>query len=170
MILEWKESKGVSSFRKTNGYCAENIIHASKFNGVKDGDIKNTLVECIEKASGLLGENINDESLYLLFEWDTSHSTLTIAVTDSTKKNDSPQIITCSFTSLNTAIESADNDIHDIHDIHDISKDTSEENVNDYTDKVQYWITNYLTTCATFMQFSLVAAFHSGSRDECTLL
>jgi hypothetical protein len=38
------------------------------------------------------------------------------------------------------------------------------------TEDVQYWISDYFTTCASFMRYSLVAAFHCNKRSESTLL
>ncbi|PCK07540.1 MAG: hypothetical protein COA42_13860 [Alteromonadaceae bacterium] len=132
MLLSWKETESI-------GECSEGIIHKSEYNGLEEAGVKLALGECVEKSTSFLHLNINDESLYLLFEWCVLSSVLTIVVTDSKKQSDSPHVVQCSFNEIET-------------------------------ENVQYWLRDYITTCQSFMNYSLVAAFHCKSRAESTLL
>jgi len=93
MILSWEENK-------SPGECPEIIRHHSEYAGTEESGIRLALAECVEKSISLLATNINDESLYLLFEWCTASSVLSIVVTDSTKKLDSAQVVKCGFSRL----------------------------------------------------------------------
>ncbi|MFT7245652.1 MAG: hypothetical protein ACI82A_003023 [Candidatus Azotimanducaceae bacterium] len=130
--MNWEESKIVADAQESTGHMSECIAQ-------DEGSVRLALGECVEKSISLLQANINDESLYLLFEWCASSSVLSIVVTDSSKKSDSPHIVKCTFTNLET-------------------------------EDVQYWLRDYFTTCASFMKYSLVAAFHCDKRSQSTLL
>lgn len=132
MFLSWEQKQLVAESQESTGHVSDCVAQ-------DEGGIRMALGECIEKSISLLQTNINNESLYLLFEWCASSSVLTIVVTDSSKKNDSQHVVKCTFTTL----ESED---------------------------IQYWIRDYFTTCASFMNYSLVAAFHCNKRSESTLL
>lgn len=132
MILSWEES---TSF----GECSESIRHNSEYAGTEESGVRLALAECVEKSISLLHTNINDESLYLMFEWSVSSSALSIVVTDSSKKIDSSQMVRCCFKKLEA-------------------------------EDIQYWLGDYLTTCESFMRYSLVAAFHCQTRVESVLL
>jgi len=93
MILSWQENK-------SPGECSQSIVHHAKYAGTEEPDIRLVLAECVEKSISLLDTNIKDESLYLLFEWCAASSVLSIVVTDSTKKIDAPQVVTCGFSRL----------------------------------------------------------------------
>jgi hypothetical protein len=82
----------------------------------------------------------------MLFEWDEDNASLSIVVSDAKKAHDSPQMVKCCFKAL------------------------SENMPSDYAENIHFWIRDYLTTCAGFMRYSLVAAFHTGNRNACTLL
>ena len=132
MFLSWEEKQLVVDAQESTGHVSECIAR-------DEGGIRLALGECVEKSISLLQANINNESLYLMFEWCASSSVLSIVVTDSSKEIDSPHIVKCTFTNLET-------------------------------EDVQYWIRDYFTTCASFMKYSLVAAFHCNERSESTLL
>jgi len=93
MILTWEENTPL-------GEDSKSIRHHSQYTGTEEPGIRLALGECVEKSISLLSANIEDESLYLLFEWCTSSSVLSIVVTDSSKKIDSPQVVTCGFSKL----------------------------------------------------------------------
>ena len=132
MFLSWEEINLAANAQESTG-------HISACLAQDEGSVRSALGECVEKSISLLQDNINNESLYLLFEWCASSSVLSIVVTDSSKEIDSQHIVKCTFAKL----ESED---------------------------VQYWIRDYFTTCASFMRYSLVAAFHCSERSESTLL
>lgn len=95
MLLIWNENN-------VSGGHSEGVIHTSGYDGLDEAGIKSTLGECVEKAIGLLDENINDESLYLMFEWCPLSFFLTIVVTDSSKVKDSKNVVKCAFPKLET--------------------------------------------------------------------
>jgi len=94
----------------------------------------------------MLHLTIQDSSLYLLFEWNTDDTTLTIVVTDAEKKQDSNRIVRCAMVA------------------------TDEEGAAETAEKIQYWIRDYLTTCDGFFAYSLVAIFHSYAGESARAL
>lgn len=138
MHLHWQEN----TIQSNTG--SQQHQHVSQYLGDTDQSIKAALGQCVEKAAELLPVNIQDDSLFLLFEWNKEHSQLNIVVSDADKNQDSPHLVRCDFTGL--------------------------QNPAAYQEKVSYWLTDYLTTCAAFMNFSLVAAFYVNNRQESTLL
>ncbi len=126
----------------TNNQCE--IISATVENSQRELihlAIKNT----VDKAVSLLADNIKDNSRYFLCEWEPLINCLTIVVTDDSKTIDG-----------NTAVK--------------LTLSASPKNNEELTDDVRHWIHNYLTTHAGFMQFSLIAIFHSSSRNKTILL
>ncbi|WP_054112562.1 hypothetical protein [Marinagarivorans algicola] len=130
MLLQWTQSTP--------------FIHNAKCSHSEHLALKLAIEQCIEKACSLLVSNIQNDSLYLLFEWFPDVATLSVVVTDSSKMQDAPYVIECQF--------------------------TLSDNNADMSEQIQYWIRDYLTTCASFMQYSLVAAFHSQGREHSVLL
>lgn len=129
------------------------IIHSTSVSETSEKTVRHIIEAATDKAIGLLDKNIQDDSLYLLFEWNLNQTTLNILVTDASKTADSPASVCCIFSSL--AIELARE---------------SEEQRDNYTDSVKFWLHDYLTTCTAFFNYSLVAIFHSGSRQDTELL
>jgi hypothetical protein len=107
--------------------------------------IQHSIGACIEKAITLLPNNINDDSLYFLVEWCSNSSTLSVVVTDDSKQKESPEVTSCSYSMIN-------------------------EGPAESIERVKYWVRDYLTTSAGFIQFSLVAVFGLGDRDKMELL
>lgn len=151
MALNWNKNDSVFDE-------VESIVYLAQSDKSEDLEVKQDIDECIAKAIELLDENVKDQSMYLLFEWDIENSKLTAVVTDESKKNDSSQVVECQFTSINDRLQafkaSSDSDVA----------------VEDCVGKIRYWIRDNLTTNVDFFQFSLIAAFHSSSRQECVLL
>lgn len=113
--------------------------------------IRNTIEACTDKAVSLLKTNIQDDSLYLLFEWDCNNASLNILVTDATKNHGAPEVICCRFPTLATELN-------------------NQEKSSDYSELVKFWLHDYLTTCTAFFSYSLVAIFHSSTRSNTELL
>ena len=109
-------------------------------------DVQAAVDVCAEYAFALLDENITDNAMYCLFIWDSEKNALTIVVTDETKKQDAKHRVTMSFPSF-----------PDIQD-------------EEPADTVKYWITDYLTTCPSFLAFSLLAGFVRSERDRVELM
>ncbi len=118
-------------------------------------DIQQDIESTIDKAISFLPHNIEADSLYMLFEWLSATSTLNIVITDSTKSHDAPITTRCICKGIQKkgSLKSDDNDIN-----------------TDQIEMIKLGIKDYLTTCAGFMQFSLVAAFHHGDRSTSELL
>jgi len=118
-----------------------------------DNDAQHIFEACAEKAIQMLNENILDDSLYLLFEWNTDQASLNIVVTDASKTHDAPHSFCCTFSSL--AIELAR---------------LTEDQRESYTETIKFWLHDYLASCTAFFSYSLVAIFHSNSRKNTELL
>jgi len=154
--LDWKESKLAPLVIAENKN--EHVEYNAIFNEHSEELLKVAVQECIEKAVSFLPENVIDESRYFLFEWNIEHSTLAIVVTDDTKKNDAKFVVKCCMSALKAEINSIGSDL------------AKEEKALEYSDFIKYEIKDYLTTCSSFMQFSLVAVFHNNTRDKVDLL
>lgn len=146
MILEWKAEVSERAPASVQGEQAEYVIHGSVCSANNDTALRAAAGECVEKASCLLSENIDDDAMYVLFGWNAERASLTITVSDAAKQQDASQVVYCEFSALN------------------------EKNNPEFTETLKYWITDYLTTCGSFMRYSLVAAFYSESRQQTALL
>lgn len=142
MNLNWTVKTEANPSQTAPGDDTVYVIHHSSFAGTSDEDVQHAINTCIDKACDLLDKSIQENSRYFLFGWDNASSTLTILVTDETKAHDSPDVVKCDFSG------------------------TQQLDPED----IQYWIKDYLTTCAPFLRYSLIAAFHQESRASCTLL
>ena len=97
----------------------------------------------VEKAVSMLHLTINDDSLYLLFEWAPDNAELSVVVTDAEKRNDSDKALHCDFTA---------------------------ELPDDFSEQLRYGIRDYFTTCSSFNHYSLVAIYHDSDRSKTVLL
>lgn len=122
-------------------------------NEVNPIHIRKIVEAVVDKAMQQLEHSINDDSLYLLFEWSPISATLSITVTDATKTQDSPDVVQCTFSSPTNQTAQ------------DIDKTPSE-----FADDLHFWLHDYLTTCTAFFRYSLVAIFTSTSRNNTHLL
>ncbi len=126
-------------------------IHSSYELDTEENTLRKTIEACADKAIGLLKTNIEDDSLYVLFEWNEALATLNIVVTDATKQNDAQQSVCCTFPNLALSL-------------------VNQEQSAAYTDAIKFWLHDYLTTCTAFFSYSLVAIFHSSTRNNTELL
>lgn len=124
----------------------EHFIHSTSVTETDEEHLCEAIEACVEKAISLLEKNIQDDSLYLLFEWNSKQAILSVVVTDSNKTQDSPHSVRCVF----PALMNQDN--------------------NDYAAAIKFWLNDYLATCTAFFSYSLVAIFHSNTRDKTELL
>ena len=143
MDLMWTIENGGSPAGTTSEDSSERVIHSASLEATSDEKMQQGIDACIEKACGLLENNIQDDSRYMLFGWDVDTSTLTIVVTDDEKERDSRNVVQCHFIVTAKQLDPED---------------------------IQFWIKDYLTTCAPFLRYSLIAAFHRESRVSCVLL
>lgn len=158
MALIWKEN--IIPLDVSVDGLNERSVFFTESDEIEEKLIKLNVVECIDKSIALLGENITEKSLYYLCEWDAIRSTLTIVVTDETKSVDSKNIVKCCFNNLNEKF----------HKFKSESEMEWEHVVNNYSSTMCDCIRDYLTTCSGFMNYSLVAIFHSTGRDSAELL
>lgn len=138
---------------RTTNQTGSRTIHSLSVFETSEKVVRQLIEASTDKAIHLLKKNIQDNSLYLLFEWDLNEAKLNIIVTDASKTQDAPESICCVFSSL--AIE--------------LARESEEQRLN-YTESVKFWLHDYLTTCTAFFSYSLVAIFHSSSRNNTELL
>jgi hypothetical protein len=126
-------------------------LHSASVPDTEENALRKTIEACADKAIGLLKTNIQDDSLYLLFEWNEEVATLNIVVTDATKNHDAQESVSCTFPNLALG-------------------PINQEQRAAYIDAIKFWLHDYLTTCTKFFSYSLVAIFHSSTRDNTELL
>lgn len=119
-------------------------MHSAICLSTDENAIKEAIDNSLHKAISLLGENIEDDSLYFLVEW-KNNSEFTIVVSDDSKQEISPSIVYCRLT-------------------------IPTEKKNYFNEKIRYWTRDYLTTSNDFIHFSLVAIFSQGDRKKTELL
>jgi len=139
MPLEWN----------VNNTDSPRYLHQTVCNEPNEAAIREVVDGSIERAIDCLHENIQDDSLYFLVEWNDAESSLTIIVTDDSKQKESPHKIVSDFSQvMSGAIKDSNVDI----------------------DKIQYWVRDFLTTSTGFIRFSLVAIFSRGDRNNTLLM
>lgn len=134
-----------------------NSTHTLVVAETNDALLKKAIELGAEKIISLLATNILDDSLYLLFEWDPVNAQLIACVTDASKQTDASQRIVCEFPGVKANLDRLDP-----------SKSTEQQ--VDLTERIKFWLHDYLTTCTAFFKFSLVAIFHADSRANTELL
>jgi len=122
------------------------IRHTANCAETVDQDVQAALYRCADYAFSLLEDNIQDDSMFCLFIWDAKDSAFSIVVTDEKKGSDAKHRVTLSFTGF------------------------SGDGFSNLADSAKYWLTDYLTTCPSFLAFSLLAAFVRGDRAKVELM
>ncbi|RYG14522.1 MAG: hypothetical protein EOO07_16760 [Chitinophagaceae bacterium] len=129
------------------------ISHITRSAETSENGVRHCVEAAVDKAISLFKTNIQDDSLYLLFDWNLFEAKLNIIITNASKNNDSAESVCCVFPSL--AIE--------------LSRESDEQREN-YTESLKFWLHDYLAICPAFLNYSLVAIFNSGSRQNTELL
>lgn len=137
----------------TSQHNQTNTFHIALVTETSETTIKKCVEACAEKAVQMLNENIQDNSLYLLCEWNPTEADLSICVTDSTKTLDSPHTIHCTFSGIAESLACAD-----------------QAEQQNYAELIKFWLHDYLSSYAPFFNYSLVAIFHSSTREQTELL
>ena len=119
--------------------------------------LKDELETCAAKAISLLDKNIQDDSLYLLFEWNARTAELNVVVTDAGKQQDSPFSVGAHFPALQQEIQ-----LLPVAD-----QEAKIETINEW---IKFLLSDYLASCSAFFRYSLVAIFHSSTRSNSNLL
>lgn len=149
MQLNWNESSLTTPPEGAFGETGEYTVYKVTPDVTDDALVQSAINHSAEKAASMQRKNIQDDSMYLLFNWSAVKRELMVCVTDAKKQQDSPRVVICQFPAL-IEVENAASD--------------------DYADEVKYWISNYLTTSQAFLQYSLVAGFCRGDRQRVELL
>lgn len=122
-------------------------IYMSHFSGCDQPALKQALETCAAKAVELLEVNIQEDSLYLLFEWNPARAELTIGVSDANKTNDGAYKVQAQFVDL---LQTAAADVQ--------------------PELIKFLLSDFLASYSPFFSYSLVAIFHSSVRAETSLL
>ncbi|CAA0101763.1 hypothetical protein [Zhongshania aliphaticivorans] len=147
MNIEWE----VLSSPAESGVKAKYLINSV---AQLEADFAPLLAACVNKAVGELHSSIQDDSLYLIFEFDESF-VLNVVVADDSKLQESPYRVVCDMASLQPYLDES---------THWKFKDEG------FADIVKHEIRDYLSTCSGFMRYSLVAVFSEGDRSKTELL
>lgn len=119
-----------------------------------ESDFDPLIVACVDKAVSQLADNINDESRYLIFQFNADEI-LKIAVTDDSKTRDSVHSVACDLSAMKQCLAES---------THWRFKEEP------FAELVKYGVRDYLTTCGAFMQYSLVAIFCESDRAKTELI
>jgi hypothetical protein len=120
----------------------------ARFDDCGPSDLKPALEICAAKAVSLLDHNIREDSLYLLFAWNPQAAELRIDVTDALKQQDGAFVVQAQFPQLLSPADSA----------------------GSLSENIKFLLSDFLASYSPFFSYSLVAIFHSSSRDETCLL
>lgn len=131
----------------TKNYSPNHTLHQVVCTESSEHGVEQAVLNCMEKATQLLSESIENNAMYCLFIWQEKPSlSLTILVTDESKALDGKHIVEIQFTEIT-------GDLGD-----------------GLAEKVKFWIRDNLTTNRQFLLFSLVAGFARNGRDRIELL
>lgn len=119
-----------------NWEISDSFCHSSVSTSGNEAELKQAVLGAADYAFNLLDENIEDDSMFCLFDWNFDKQRLLIAVTDPSKKQFAKHTVELILSGY------AD---------HIADKEDQQE-------QIQLWVHNYITTAANFLQFSLVAA------------
>lgn len=130
----------------TENSADNHITHSTVCTETSERAIQAAVDACSEYAFTFLKENIEDNSMYCLFDWNSSKARLSVTVTDDTKQIDATHIVIMNFTGFEST------------------------SAQEQEETVKYWVKDLLTTSVAFLRFSLVAGFSRGSRQRVELL
>lgn len=153
MSLNWNLSEGKNPFAPEEQGATACRFHHAESPACEDEAVKNDMEEALEKAMALLNANVKNESRYFLVEWDRENAVLRLAVTNDRKAQDAADVVTCRFMMLHQRLQTED-----------------EPAVDACSDKVNFYAKDYLSTCTGFMDYSLVAMYTDGSRNDVRML
>lgn len=131
--------------------------YLQQFSGSDQSALKQGLEASATQAIGLLDTNIQEDSLYLLFEWNPATAVLNVVVTDAHKQHDSSASVQAILPELPVMLSALD---------------TTERAtcINTLNDTIKFLLSDFLASYSPFFSYSLVAIFHSSSRTETSLL
>lgn len=147
MSLDWNICEQTHPFDAEVPTAVGYRFHHAESNAADDPAIKQDLEASLEKAVSLLDRNVKNESLFFMAEWNPAGGVLRLSVTDGQKANDAEEIVCTRFNSL-----------------------VGGEAGGELTEKVSFWVKDFLSICESFMNFSLVALFTDTSRERVQIL
>lgn len=112
------------------------VLHKAISRENTQDTIKVSVLACADQAFSLFDDNVKNESMYCLFDWNYALQTLTISITEPSKTVSSKHIV-------QLKLENFDDYLND---------------KEDQQEQIQLWLHNHLTTSAEFLQYSLVAS------------
>jgi hypothetical protein len=112
------------------------VLHKTISRENTQNGLKVSILSCADHAFSLFDDNVKNESMYCLFDWNYGQQTLTISVTEPSKVVSSKHIV-------QLKLEKFDDYLND---------------KEDQQEQIQLWLHNHLTTSAEFLQYSLVAS------------
>ncbi|MFC1749891.1 hypothetical protein ACFL2V_13915 [Pseudomonadota bacterium] len=160
MKLDWKSSKSENPSEATAGDNTEYVVELAECNENSNELIFEALTQATDKALSLLSSNVKDSSRYFMFEWDVVYSILTIVVTDELKEKDSQAVVKLSMLGMDDVLMKLQAE----------SEEAWESKAEEYSSMVRHHVRDYLTTSNEFLQYSLIAIFHDGTREDAVLL
>jgi hypothetical protein len=122
------------------------LIHYAQCNDPGDAAVQSFINSAIDRAIAIIPQSMQDNARYLLFNWDSDKACLKVVTTDDDKSHDAPESIQLDIPAWQVAAGS------------------------EQSDKLHYWIRDYLTTCAEFLHYSLIAVYCEGDRKRTRLL
>ncbi|MGS2717288.1 hypothetical protein ACVBE9_03895 [Eionea flava] len=142
--MEWTTEKNTDNTQ---------TVYYSHCKNNNEAAIKHAVNQTLEKAISYLYDNIQDDSLYFLVEWNNDDQSLAVVVTDDSKQKESKHKVHCDFSEIGNSKVVDENTPSPI----DVSS-------------IQYWARDLLTTDTQYIRFSLVAIFSQGDRQKTQLL
>ena len=127
---------------------SDSFCHSSVSTSGNEAELKQAVLGAADYAFNLLDQNIEDDSMFCLFDWDFSHQVLTISITDPSKTRSAKHIV-------QLTLENYDAYLSDKHE---------------QQEQMQLWLHNHLTTSAEFFQYSLVAAITADGNTRDSIL
>jgi hypothetical protein len=125
------------------------LIHYAQCNDPGDAAVQLFINSAIDRAIAIIPQSMQDNARYLLFNWDSNKACLKVVTTDDDKSHDAPESIQLDIPAWQVSAGSV---------------------CSEQSDTLHYWIRDYLTTCAEFLHYSLIAVYCEGDRKRTRLL
>lgn len=127
----------------------QSFCHRALASSEQEAELKQAVLAAADYAFDLLKDNIEDDSMFCLFDWHFDKQRLLIAVTDPSKKKLAKHTVELTLPGYAGHIAGK----------------------ADQQEQIHLWLHNHITTAAAFLQYSLVAAISAdGDSDSSVLL
>jgi hypothetical protein len=125
------------------------LIHYAQCNDPQDTVVQSFINDTIDRAIAIIPQSMHENARYLLFSWDSDKACLKVVTTDDDKSHDAPESIQLDIPAWQASTGSVG---------------------TEQSETLHYWIRDYLTTCAEFLHYSLIAVYCEGDRSNTRLL